>query len=550
MTGSCDAIMASLGAALGAPVAGALVAAPLPHAANTTVAAAVRAMDRNFTLFSPVTGRPSVHAIADQPLKVATGGVAIDRCSGRAATRMSRTGEGLRRDRCRRVAAPVDQLAGVVSRECRRDHEDQRDDEAGGDARARALPRLGRQPAPAPRRRGRGRRGHGRRRGRTIHAPRPGRRPADGRGRTRCRRAGPARAHGRSGSWTSVAATSAGILARQARSERRPYTPRVTARLPADSIDAGLAASLRGLDGDGRLLFLTRVLRMFAYGFLAVILVLYLAALGFDGFTIGLILTLTLVGDTLVSLWLTTNADRIGRRRVLVAGSLLMAAAGAVFAITSWVPLLIVAATIGVISPTGNEVGPFLAVEQAALSQATPDARRTPTFAWYNLAGYVATATGALAAGFGSQALLAAGIRCGRRLPDDRHRLCRGRDRDGGRLPPGGCAGRGAERAGRRRDRPAPGPGSAVARDRRPAVGPVRPGCVRRRVHPAEPDGLLVPPPVRRGAGRPRLDLLRGEPPGRGLVAVGVAVRGPVRADQHDGLHPPAVERAPPARSR
>jgi MFS family permease len=116
-----------------------------------------------------------------------------------------------------------------------------------------------------------------------------------------------------------------------------------------------------------------------------------------------------LVGDTLISLWLTTHADRIGRRRVLVAGSLLMVGAAVVFAVTSWAPLLLVAATIGVISPTGNEVGPFLAVEQAALSETTPDARRTPTFAWYNLAGYVATATGALAAGLISQALLAAG---------------------------------------------------------------------------------------------------------------------------------------------
>jgi MFS family permease len=178
----------------------------------------------------------------------------------------------------------------------------------------------------------------------------------------------------------------------------------------AAQIDAGLLASLRGLDPNGRLLFLTRVLRMFAYGFLAVVLVLYLAGLGLDALTIGAILTLTLVGDTLVSLWLTTHADRIGRRRVLVAGSLLMTAAGLVFAVTSWVPLLIVAATIGVISPTGNEVGPFLAVEQAALSQATPDARRTPTFAWYNLAGYVATAVGALSAGFLSQALLAMGL--------------------------------------------------------------------------------------------------------------------------------------------
>jgi len=177
----------------------------------------------------------------------------------------------------------------------------------------------------------------------------------------------------------------------------------------APPIDAGLAASLRGLDRDGRLLFTTRVLRLFGYGFLAVVLVLYLDALGIDPFTIGAILTLTLIGDTLISLWLTTRADRIGRRRVLVAGSLLMVGAGIVFSVTSWVPLLILAATIGVISPTGNEVGPFLAIEQAALSQKIPDARRTPTFAWYNLAGYVATATGALAAVLVSQALLNGG---------------------------------------------------------------------------------------------------------------------------------------------
>ncbi len=148
---------------------------------------------------------------------------------------------------------------------------------------------------------------------------------------------------------------------------------------------------------------------MFGYGFLAVVLVLYLDALGLDPLTIGLVLTLTLVGDTLISLWLTTNADRLGRRRVLVAGSILMVIAGVVFALTSFPPLLILAATIGVISPTGNEVGPFLAVEQAALAQTVPDARRTSTFAWYNLVGYVATAIGALAAGLLSQSLLDAG---------------------------------------------------------------------------------------------------------------------------------------------
>src|SRR4029079_2530958 len=91
------------------------------------------------------------------------------------------------------------------------------------------------------------------------------------------------------------------------------------------------------------------------------------------------------------------------------AGAALMILAGIVFAFPSWVPLLILAGGIGVVSPTGNEVGPFLAVEQAALTQTVPDTRRTATFAWYNLVGYVATATGALGAGLISQALIDGG---------------------------------------------------------------------------------------------------------------------------------------------
>ena len=138
---------------------------------------------------------------------------------------------------------------------------------------------------------------------------------------------------------------------------------------------------------------------MFGYGAVAVILVLYLAALGFNGFQIGLLLSLTLAGDTLLSLWLTTRADRLGRRRVLAIGALLMTAAGAIFGVAGAFPVLLLAATIGVISPSGNEVGPFLAVEQASLSQTLPGARRTSVFAWYNLVGSVATAVGALVAG-------------------------------------------------------------------------------------------------------------------------------------------------------
>lgn len=140
-------------------------------------------------------------------------------------------------------------------------------------------------------------------------------------------------------------------------------------------------------------------MRLFAYGSLSVMLVLYLNAIGLAGSQIGLLLSLTLIGDTAVSLWLTTRADRFGRRRTLMIGAILMAVAGVVFALTDNFLLLLVAATIGVISPSGNEVGPFLSVEQAALSHVVSDRNRTRVFAWYTLAASLATAAGSLAGG-------------------------------------------------------------------------------------------------------------------------------------------------------
>jgi len=153
------------------------------------------------------------------------------------------------------------------------------------------------------------------------------------------------------------------------------------------------------LTRDGWLLFLTRSTRLFAYGALSVVLVFYLTSLGLSTSQTGLLLTLTLVGDTVVSLYLTTRADRIGRRRMLIVGAILMAAAGLAFASTRNFVFLVAAGTIGVISPSGNEVGPFLSIEQAALSHVVPDRTRTTVFAWYTLAGSLATAAGSLAGG-------------------------------------------------------------------------------------------------------------------------------------------------------
>ncbi len=160
---------------------------------------------------------------------------------------------------------------------------------------------------------------------------------------------------------------------------------------------------------DLRVLFAARLLRMFAYGMLGVVLVLYLVRLGFGGAQIGLLLTLTLLGDVVISLWLTAHADRWGRRRTLVLGAVLMALGGAAMAMSLDFVVLVIAATIGVISPTGGEVGPFQSVEQACLAQAVDDRERTRYFAWYNLAGYLASAVGALAVGGFATVALRAG---------------------------------------------------------------------------------------------------------------------------------------------
>lgn len=156
---------------------------------------------------------------------------------------------------------------------------------------------------------------------------------------------------------------------------------------------------------DVRILFATRITRLFAYGFLSVVLALYLIEAGLSARQIGLLLALTLAGDAAISLWLTTRADRIGRRRMLTVGAILMLLAGVAFLLTRNPILLTVAAIVGVISPSGNEIGPFLSIEQASLTQLVAEENRTRLFAWYNLAGSFATATGALAGGWLAQVL-------------------------------------------------------------------------------------------------------------------------------------------------
>src|ERR1700674_2585273 len=107
--------------------------------------------------------------------------------------------------------------------------------------------------------------------------------------------------------------------------------------------DASNDSALKNLTRDGWLLFLSRFTRLFAYGALSVVLVFYLTGLGLSESQTGMLLTLTLLGDTLVSLVLTTQADRIGRRLILIIGAVLMAGAGLTFACTNNFLFLVIA---------------------------------------------------------------------------------------------------------------------------------------------------------------------------------------------------------------
>src|ERR1700730_18635453 len=92
-----------------------------------------------------------------------------------------------------------------------------------------------------------------------------------------------------------------------------------------------LPSALRTLTRDGWLLFFTRFIRLFAYGSVSVALVVFLIRLRLTEPQTGLVLTLAVVGDTVLSLCLTTHADRFGRRRTLIVGAILLAAAGLAF---------------------------------------------------------------------------------------------------------------------------------------------------------------------------------------------------------------------------
>lgn len=151
---------------------------------------------------------------------------------------------------------------------------------------------------------------------------------------------------------------------------------------------------------------LCKGLRMFGFGFLAVILVIYLEQIGFSTSETGLLFTLTLLGDAVISIFLTTHADKYGRKFCLFVGSFLSIFTSLVFISQTNFWILLIAAIVGVISPSGSEVGPFMAIEISSMAQVSEDRHRTKIMSWYNLVGCFSSASGALLCGFITNSLV------------------------------------------------------------------------------------------------------------------------------------------------
>ncbi|TKX21243.1 MFS transporter-like protein 127 [Elsinoe australis] len=176
----------------------------------------------------------------------------------------------------------------------------------------------------------------------------------------------------------------------------RKHLIRTTTRLGEES---GIKSVIRSTR-DVKLLFLQRFIRMFAYGGTTLVLAAYLSALDIPDSRIGLFMTLTLLGDILIGLTLIFHADKIGRKLILAAGAVLVVCSGLAFALSTNFWVLLAAAVIGVISPNGNEIGPFRAIEESIIAQLTARDDLGSTYAWYTLTGQAGMALGMIVCGW------------------------------------------------------------------------------------------------------------------------------------------------------
>jgi len=159
--------------------------------------------------------------------------------------------------------------------------------------------------------------------------------------------------------------------------------------------------------------FVAKTVRTFCYGYLGILLPLYLADLGLSARGIGLFVTATLAGSAGLTWAIRAPAERLGARVVLLLLAGLSAAAALLLLITREPSLIVVAAMLGNVAVGAGETGPFLSIEQVVLARAVTAEKRTTVLSVYNLLGYGAAAAGAAAVTAGPPPVLFAGFLAG-----------------------------------------------------------------------------------------------------------------------------------------
>jgi MFS family permease len=144
--------------------------------------------------------------------------------------------------------------------------------------------------------------------------------------------------------------------------------------------------------------YLARALRDFGDGFVAVLLPVYLTAIGLGPLEVGVVATVALLGSASTTLAIGALGNRVDQRTLLIAASALMVATGLAFAFASTYAIVLLVALVGTINPSSGTVSVFVPLEHAVLSRAVTDAERTRMFARYSLIGALAAAAGALGA--------------------------------------------------------------------------------------------------------------------------------------------------------
>src|SRR5579863_3810727 len=112
------------------------------------------------------------------------------------------------------------------------------------------------------------------------------------------------------------------------------------------------AKSLRGLlpswlNPSLEWLFLVRILRSVSQGFLAIIVPLYIALLGYDALHLGILFTAASIASVVLTALTGVLSDRFGRKTFLILISLLTVGGGLAFAVSTNFIVLVLAAAIG-----------------------------------------------------------------------------------------------------------------------------------------------------------------------------------------------------------